>query len=232
MARGIIYVMKTVVPGLVKIGKTGLNNFEARMYQLEHNGYFNVVGLKRVFAIEVDEYDEKESMLDDIFSRSCVPNSELFALDIDLIMQLLSSFEGKQVYPAPKTQTKDKVFQTATTAIQSNQNQGQVPDGSYFLQQKIKTTNKTLKATMNVVGGKFIVPAGTEVSLVEGPGLSTGVKQLRDLYVDDNGVSTEDVEFSSPSSAGSFVTGKACGGWVTWKTADGKPIDTFRQGDD
>lgn len=42
MARGIIYVMKTVVPGLVKIGKTGLANFEARMYQLEHNSYFNV----------------------------------------------------------------------------------------------------------------------------------------------------------------------------------------------
>lgn len=42
MARGIIYVMKTVVPGLVKIGKTGLTNFDARMYQLEHNGYFNV----------------------------------------------------------------------------------------------------------------------------------------------------------------------------------------------
>ena len=42
MACGIIYAMKTVVPGLVKIGKTGLTNLDARMYQLEHNGYFNV----------------------------------------------------------------------------------------------------------------------------------------------------------------------------------------------
>ena len=66
MTRGIIYVAKTAVPGLVKIGKTGLTNFEARMYQLEHNGYFNVAGLKRVFAIEVDEYDEKESMLETV----------------------------------------------------------------------------------------------------------------------------------------------------------------------
>ncbi len=232
MARGIIYVMKTVVPGLVKIGKTGLTNFDARMYQLEHNGYFNVAGLKRVFAIEVEDYDEKESMLDDIFSRSRVPNSELFALDIDLVVQLLSSFEGKQVYPAPKTQTKAKVFQTATTAVQSNQHQGIVPDGTYHMARKNKATDKMQKKTMNVVGGKFIVPAGTVVTLQEGAGLSAGVKQLRDLYVDDNGVSTEDVEFSSPSSAGSFVIGAYCNGWDTWKAADGKPISTFRQGDD
>lgn len=50
MAKGIIYVMTTVVPGLIKIGKTGTDNFENRMYQLERNGYFNVVGLKRKFA--------------------------------------------------------------------------------------------------------------------------------------------------------------------------------------
>ena len=62
MAKGIIYVMSTIVPGLVKIGKTGTENFESRMYQLERNGYFNVVGLKRKFAIEVDEYDEKDNL--------------------------------------------------------------------------------------------------------------------------------------------------------------------------
>lgn len=42
MAKGVIYVMKTVVPGLIKIGKTGTTNFENRMYYLEHNGYSNV----------------------------------------------------------------------------------------------------------------------------------------------------------------------------------------------
>lgn len=48
--------MTTVVPGLIKIGKTGINNFESRMYHLERNGYSNVVGLKRNFAIEVEDY--------------------------------------------------------------------------------------------------------------------------------------------------------------------------------
>ena len=62
MAKGIIYFMTTIVPGLIKIGKTGLNNFEQRMYNLEHNGYNQVVGLKRKFAIEVDDYDEKDAV--------------------------------------------------------------------------------------------------------------------------------------------------------------------------
>jgi len=53
MARGIIYIMTSVVPGLIKIGKTGINNFDQRMYQLERHGYSNITGLKREFAIEV-----------------------------------------------------------------------------------------------------------------------------------------------------------------------------------
>ena len=59
MSKGIIYVMTTVVPGLIKIGKTGLNNFESRMYSLERNVFSNVVGLKRKFAIEMEDYYEK-----------------------------------------------------------------------------------------------------------------------------------------------------------------------------
>lgn len=35
MAKGILYVMSTVVDGLIKIGKTGTNQFETRMNQLE-----------------------------------------------------------------------------------------------------------------------------------------------------------------------------------------------------
>ena len=38
MAKGIIYIMTSVVPGLIKIGKTMSLNFEQRMYNLEHDG--------------------------------------------------------------------------------------------------------------------------------------------------------------------------------------------------
>lgn len=67
MAKGLLYVMTTAISGLIKIGKTGCDNFEQRMYNLEHNGYCNATGLKRHFAIEVEDYDEKERMLDEIF---------------------------------------------------------------------------------------------------------------------------------------------------------------------
>ena len=118
MARGIIYCMSTIVPGLVKIGKTGKDNFEQRMYNLEHNGYVQVVGLKRRFAIEVDDYDEKETLIHELFSKSNVPNTELFAVDIELVVQLLSSLEGTQVFP--KSISKKESFDIATDEIQKN----------------------------------------------------------------------------------------------------------------
>ena len=72
MAKGIIYIMETVVPGIIKIGKTRTDQFENRMNYLEKNGYSNVSGLKRRLAIEVDEYNEKERIIHDIFSKSRV----------------------------------------------------------------------------------------------------------------------------------------------------------------
>ncbi len=69
MARGVIYIMTTAVSGLVKIGKTGASSYKERMRHLENNGYHNVVGLKRFFAIELEDYDDKESLLHEIFSK-------------------------------------------------------------------------------------------------------------------------------------------------------------------
>ena len=83
--------MTTAVPGLIKIGKTNTSNYQDRMYGLEHNGYRNVTALKRAFAIEVDNYDEKEILLHTIFAKSRLDNTELFALDVNIAIQLLSS---------------------------------------------------------------------------------------------------------------------------------------------
>jgi len=58
--KGIIYIMTTAVSGLIKIGQTGNNNYQERMRNLEANGYYNVVGLRRFFAIELEDYEDKE----------------------------------------------------------------------------------------------------------------------------------------------------------------------------
>lgn len=95
--KGIIYIMTTAVSGLVKIGRT--DNFAERMRVLEANGYYNVVGLRRFFAIELEDYSDKENLLHDIFNKHQVGGSELFAVDQDLLQQLLLSFKGKIIYP-------------------------------------------------------------------------------------------------------------------------------------
>lgn len=99
MAKGIIYIMTTSVSGLIKIGKTGTKSYQERMRFLETNGYYNVAGLKQFFAIELKDYDDKESLLHEIFSKHQVGSSELFALDQELVRQLLLSFDGQVTYP-------------------------------------------------------------------------------------------------------------------------------------
>jgi len=106
--KGIIYIMTTAVSGLIKIGKTRTSNFQERMRFLETNGYYNVSGLRRYFAIELEDYEDKETLLQEIFGKHQVGNSELFALDEELVKQLLLSFEGKVIFP--KNVDKEKEF--------------------------------------------------------------------------------------------------------------------------
>ena len=222
MPRGIIYVMTTVVPGLVKIGKTGCQNFEQRMYNLERNGYFNVVGLQRHFAIEVDDYDAKEELLDDIFSKSRVPGSELFALDIDLVVQLLSSFEGRQIYP--KTRSKDAVFDQATEERSIKSDWSRIPDGTYHMSRKVKGVGN-IQAQMTVKDGLFTVKAGARC-LDQKPGQWVPEARRNAPIVD--GLLTRDVVCASPSTAGYVVLARSCNGWTAWHDESGKPINRYR----
>ena len=225
MAQGIIYCMTTIVPGLVKIGKTGKDNFEQRMYNLERNGYVNVVGLKRRFAIEVEDYDEKESLIHELLSKSNVPNTELFAVDIELVVQLLSSLEGKQVFP--KSISKEEVFNTATDEVQKNTygtNKYLIPNGTYYFSEKVKG-GKKIAASMRVENGKFIVIKGSQCLPCEKDWMPENRKNARI----ENGILMEDVECNSPSTAGWIILGNANNGWITWKTKEGKNIDIFRK---
>ena len=222
MAKGVLYCMTTVVPGLIKIGKTSFDNFESRMYSLERNGYPNVAGLKRHFAIEVEDYDEKETLLDDIFSKSRVPNTELFALDIDLVVQLLSSFDGKQIYP--KTESKDEVFRKATLERNVKADLEKIPEGKFYLDENKDGFGK-IKATMRVEDGLFIVEKGSTCAPVKG---EWAPAPRRAAVIKDN-ILQEEVECSSPSTAGWIAVGHACNGWLVWKNENGQPIDIYRK---
>ncbi len=226
MAKGIIYVMTTAVNGLVKIGMT--QNYQQRMDSLEKNGYCNVTALKRRFAIEVDDYDKKEMMLKTIFERSRIADSELFALNVDLAVQLLSAFEGKQIYPDPEEVTKAKSFNEATEAIEVSK----IPNGTYYMAKKVKRyDNRTIHAKMKVEDSKIIVLSGSEICPIKGKGGSEGTLSRRDKAKIKDGVLQQDEEFNTVSMAAVFVLGAASNGWIDWKTKEknGDPIDIYRE---
>lgn len=225
MAKGIIYLMTTAVPGLVKIGKTGSSNFESRMYNLEHDGYRNVTVLKREFAIEVEDFDEKEKMLHTIFEKSRVSDTELFALDKNIAIQLLSSLDGKVIFP--KEETKDEIFDEAT----ENGSSKILPDGTYTMNRKKKSDNLTVSATATVRNGVWTLLAGSQLGITEDKGLSKKVRGFRlDMPVDDKGVLLENVELGecSPSFASDLVIYGSSDGWESWKNASGETINIYR----
>ena len=212
MSKGIIYLMSTAVPGLVKIGKTRSDCFENRMYNLEHDGYRNVTALKREFAIEVEDYDDKEKMLHTIFEKSQLSDTELFALDKNIAIQLLSSFDGRVVFP--KNESKEEVFTVAT----DNGTSKRIPDGKYTFKRKKKSdNNKMVSATAEIRNGIWTLKRGSILGVTEDVGVSKKAKSARlDLQMNDNGELLEDAELGacSPSHAGAVVMNQSNDGWT------------------
>ena len=222
MSKGIIYVMTTVVPGLIKIGKTKSDSFDSRMYNLERNGYCNVTGLKREFAIEVEDYERKEILLDEVFGKSRVPNTGLFYLDIEIVMQLLSCFDGKKVYPEKKT--KQEVFEDASMEFEIKSDKSYIPDGEYFLNREVNGFGK--------VSGKSIVEDGV-FKVLKGSICATPKHGfIPEFYKNSkisNNVLVEDVICYSPSAAGWIILGRSNNGWNEWKNIKGVKLDDFRK---
>lgn len=226
MGKGIIYIMKTAVNGLIKIGQTGSESFEQRMYILERNGYCNVTALERVFAIEVEDYEAKEILLHTIFAKSQVGNTELFALDINIAIQLLSSFEGKVIFP--KKEDKEEIFEEAT----ENRISQIIPDGEYLFNIKKKDENNSIHAKAKVSDGAWTLLKGSRISLIDKKSISQRAKDIRaSLMLDDKGALIEDFKLDncSPSFAGNVVSGSSVDGWTYWTDKNQRPIDYYRQ---
>ena len=225
MSKGIIYIMTTVVPGLIKIGKTGSANYEQRMYQLEHNGYSNVTGLKRSFAIEVEEYEDKETLLHTIFEKSRVADTELFSVDVNIARQLLSSFDGTVIYP--KDESKKAIFEEAA----DNSKSLLIPDGQYTFERKKKSDNKVVKATAIIRNGNWKILKGSILGIHEDKGGAQKAREIRKtMAIDENGILLEDADLGvcTPTFAGNVVLNQANNGWDEWKTIMGQSIDIYR----
>lgn len=219
MSKGIIYCMSTAVKGLVKIGKT--NDFKNRMRGLESDGYKNVAGLKREFAIEVEDYEEKELLIHHVFNNNRVGDTELFAIDLDLAIMLLSSLDGTQIYPENKT--KSEVFEQAT----NTRNIECIPDGKYFMSITPKGQIKKYNATLEKKGNTLLLLAGSDIFDRNSITVDKWSKAKKNAQVENNKL-LKDIKCDSPSMAASLVTGTHSDGWTWWKTEEGKEIDIYR----
>lgn len=224
MAKGIIYVMKTCVDGLIKIGRTGINNFEQRMSELERNGYHRISVLYREFAIAVEDFEDKEELLHRIFEKSRVGDSELFAVNIEDVKQLMSSMAGTVIYP--KGLSANQVFEQATEIIESKK--GIIPNGVYYLSQKARNGGFSIKAQLFVDNGKLMLKQGSMIGELTGK-ITDGWLSVRNSLSVENHILKEDVECDSPSMASSIVVGHASNGWDLWKTSSGEKIDMYRK---
>ncbi len=221
--RGVVYCIETVLGGLVKIGMTASDQFEKRMYILESNGYQNITGLKRRFAIEVDDYTRKETLLHNVFSGCRIGNTELFAVDADRVVELMAALDGKVVYP--KNSSREAEFVAASEAVQEARDRELIPNGIYSLTGS-RTGFGRVSATMKVEDHKFIVLAGStkcDVRMKNPPALVLNAKAIDHRL-------TENVECTSPSTAASVVLGVSADGWMRWKNEKGEALNVYRKG--
>ena len=192
MATGVIYVMTSVVKGLIKIGQT--NDFVNRMNKLESDGYKNVTGLKRRFAIEVSDYEEKETLLHNIFVKSQVADTELFAVqDIDLVINLLKAFRGRIIYD---NGTVDDVQEQAANVS------SRPPEQQNIVQPEIRRqAPRTTFAMINV-------PIGSEILFIR------DVTKRAIVVDDDNHVKYDDDIYSVTALAHKLLNkNRSINGW-------------------
>ena len=181
----------------------------------------------------VEDYDAKEQLIDEIFSKSRIAGTELFALDINLVIQLLASLDGEVIYP--KNHTKEELFDIASGQTvkkpaptpQPPKNPGkptecEIPNGTYYFARKLKRwDNKVANGVMVVKNGKMYVRKGSDICPLISSGGSEEMKKLRENAKIADDVLLEDIEVSSPSAAAGIIIGSASNGWTDWKTKKG-----------
>ncbi len=232
--KGILYLMTTSHPGIIKIGKTEEYQFEKRMKYLEQNGYSQFNGLHREFAILVDDYDNKEQLLHQIFDKSRIANTEFFAVKINLVKKLLSAFAGEQIYPKDEVEGLQSRIQNTNQSFRKsviNKNFG-LPEGLYH------TVSKKYYGIMEYKNGGYILKKGTVISP-----LSYGARRnqinysmdrnkLLNLKDDDSIILNEDLIFGNDTSTsflGFLVSGRSTNGWTFWFDDKNEPIDKYRK---
>ena len=125
-----------------------------------------------------------------------------------------------------------KLFEPVSKPVQRNDNDAVAINEDYsrlHLERTIKKIGKIEADGMQPAEG-FVVLKGSRISPVEDDTIRSGVRQQRKAAkIDDNNILLEDMLFSSPSSAASFVIGKSTNGLIYWKDREGQTLKSLEE---
>ena len=168
-------------------------------------------------------------MLHEIFSKSRISDTELFALDKDIVLQLLSSFDGKVIFPV--NENKEEIFENAT----ENRESKLIPNDTYYFEKQKKSDNRTVKVSAKVDNGKWTILKGSIIGIKEDKGVSQKARMTREnMKFDKQGKLLEDFELGqcTPSFAGAVIMNQSINGWTDWHDKNGNQLDIYRKKDE
>jgi hypothetical protein len=94
-----------------------------------------------------------------------------------------------------------------------------------YLKRKSRKSGQVIEANCKQTNEGFVVLKGSHIETIDSDSIPPGIKERRQkAYIDDNGILQENVLFSSPSYAASFVIGGSVNGLIAWATAEGKTL--------
>ena len=217
MKKGIIYLCRTAVKGVYKIGRT--DNLKSRKAILESNGYYNVAGLSLIYAVETDDMNETEKFIQELLDSARIKKSELFIVDEGAAITLLSKL-GEIVFPE-NAEVAKSVKEEAEEMVAS----GLIPNGIYYCDTKVD--GKEYKANLKMQDNELYLLKGSQICS-DYSRLNNSYKNVREQMVVENEILCEDFEVASVSSAASVVAGHMKNGWDIWKDANGDKIEKYR----
>lgn len=125
------------------------------------------------------------------------------------------------------------VFEPVTEIISVAKNSGGVESDEpiFYLSRKLKVlNNKLVEASCKVTAQGYKVLKGSYISPKADELLAENVKNARkNAKISSENILLEDMAFSYPSPAATFVIGKPADGWTSWKTKDGMTLKEFEK---
>lgn len=137
---------------------------------------------------------------------------------LDLLKDFISNFDK---YISEGLDMQEVYLENTPELIKKDEN------GDEYIDVHIEKHGKFARARLYRTS-RMVLLAGSHVFDSNSNGTSVGNRQAqRKIYCKD-GVVTEDMKFTSPSGAGSFVLLHSINGWEHWLNSNGQMIDYYR----